>query len=210
MTYNKQTISVTEGNEFVLVCPVSQRTFENEKPIDTPIDCTALENVRVLLNGKEYADFTQEEDGVYIHFPKTTARGTYNVEILATYNYQAIRAANFEQVQIVEWSYQSDAEQYIAGSPIVAQTAYVIGVLTDAELDALKAELRAKIAEADAAKAEAEQAKAEYDAKAEMLEDVAQESTSQEIKELVLQEGIERANEYAIQINEIIGDWSNE
>ena len=39
---------------------------------------------------------------------------------------------------------------------------------------------------------------------------VAQESTSQEIKTLILQEGIEHANEYAQQINEIIGDWSNE
>ena len=39
---------------------------------------------------------------------------------------------------------------------------------------------------------------------------VAQEATSQEIKTLILQEGIEHANEYAQQINEIIGDWNNE
>lgn len=42
------------------------------------------------------------------------------------------------------------------------------------------------------------------------LEDVAQEATAQEIKELVLQEGIILGNEYAETINEIIGDWSNE
>ena len=39
---------------------------------------------------------------------------------------------------------------------------------------------------------------------------LAQETTSQEIKTLILQEGIEHANEYANEINEIIGDWSNE
>ena len=39
---------------------------------------------------------------------------------------------------------------------------------------------------------------------------VARESTSQEIKELVLREGIILANEYAKTINDIVGDFSNE
>lgn len=39
---------------------------------------------------------------------------------------------------------------------------------------------------------------------------VAKESTSQEIKELVLREGIILANEYAEIINDIVGDFSNE
>lgn len=39
---------------------------------------------------------------------------------------------------------------------------------------------------------------------------VAKESTSQEIKELVLREGIILANEYAETINNIVGDFNNE
>ena len=39
---------------------------------------------------------------------------------------------------------------------------------------------------------------------------LAKESTSQEIKELVLQEGIILGNEYAETINDIVGDFSNE
>lgn len=39
---------------------------------------------------------------------------------------------------------------------------------------------------------------------------VAKESTSQEIKELILREGIILANEYAETINDIVGDFNNE
>lgn len=91
------------------------------------------------------------------------------------------------------------------------RAAYVLsGALTDAELEALKEEYREKIAEAEQAKEEAEQARQEFVEKAEQLDDVAKETTSQEIKELIINEGIERANEYAAEIREIIGDWSNE
>ena len=82
----------------------------------------------------------------------------------------------------------------------------------------------------------AQAAKEAFDAKAEMLDDVAQETTSQQIlqavgdidfselakqgddptatntaiKQLILDEGIEHAHEYAQEIHEIIGDWNNE
>lgn len=38
----------------------------------------------------------------------------------------------------------------------------------------------------------------------------AKESTSQEIKTLILNEGVDKADEYAETINSIIGDWNNE
>lgn len=44
----------------------------------------------------------------------------------------------------------------------------------------------------------------------EVKEETAKETTAQEIKQLIINEGIERANEYAAEIREIIGDWSNE
>ena len=108
--------------------------------------------------------------------------------------------------------------------------------MTDAELEELKAEFRQASADARQAQADAEAAKAEYYRKAEALDDVAKEATSQQIltavgnidfttlakqgddptatntaiKQLILAEGIEHAHEYAQEINEIIGDWSNE
>jgi hypothetical protein len=57
------------------------------------------------------------------------------------------------------------------------EAGFVIYNLTDAELAALKEEYRLKIAAAQKAKEEAEQAKEEYIAKAEALDDVAQQST---------------------------------
>lgn len=35
-------------------------------------------------------------------------------------------------------------------------------------------------------------------------------ATNTAIKQLILNEGIEHAHEYAVEINEIIGDWNNE
>ena len=121
----------------------------------------------------------------------------------------SIRAAYFEGLTIVAWNYQSDAEQYLPGSPIVAKAVMVIGgAKTDAEVEALKEELRQKIADAEQAQADAEVAKQEFVQKAEALDDVAKETTSQEIKQLILDEGIVNAHEYAEEINEIIGDWT--
>ena len=100
-------------------------------------------------------------------------------------------------------------QNYIPDSPIEAEAAFIVaGNWTNAELDALEAELRQAIADAQQAQADAEAAKEEFVQKAEMLEDVAKETTSQEIKQLIINEGIPRAQEYAAEIREIIGDWT--
>ncbi len=208
MCNNFPNIRITEGNNFSLILPLRSRTYVATKPIDEDIDPEQLENVVVTFGGVEYpVQITSQ--GVQIDLPATLTVGTYNILLTAEYLESSIRAAYESAVTIVPWSAQSTAEQYIAGSPIVLRAAYVLsGALTDVELEALKAEWREKIAEAEQAKEEAEQAKQEFIEKAEQLDDVAKETTSQEIKQLIINEGIPRAEEYAAEIREIIGDWT--
>ena len=185
MCNNFPNIRITEGNNFSIILPLRSRTYVSTKPIDEDIDPAQLENVVVTFGGVEYsAQITAQ--GVQIDLPATLDVGTYNILLTAEYLESSIRAAYESAVTIVPWSAQSTAEQYIAGSPIVLRAAYVLsGALTDAELEALKQEYREKIAEAEQAKEEAEQAKEDFIEKAEQLDDVAKETTSQEIHEII-------------------------
>ena len=208
MCENFPNIRITEGNAFALLLPLRTRTYVATRPIDEDIDYTLLNNIVFTFGGVEYAAEATEQ-GVKIILPDTLAVGTYNAILTAEYLGNDIRAAYESAVTIVPWSAQSTAEQYISGSPIVLRAAYVLsGAMTDAELEALKEELRQKKVQLDQAIAEAEQAKEEFIEKAEQLNDVAKETTSQEIKELIINEGIEHAHEYAHEIHEIIGDWT--
>lgn len=208
MCENFPNIRITEGNVFALLLPLRKRTYVASQPIDEDIDPTQLQNIVVTFGGVEYAAEATER-GVQIVLPETLAVGTYDVLLTAQYLGSKIRAAYESAVTIVAWSAQSTAEQYIAGSPYVLRAAYVLsGALTDAELEALKEEYREKNAQLDQAIADAEAAKETFIEKAKMLEDVAKETTSQEIKQLIINEGIEHAHEYAEEIHEIIGDWT--
>ena len=208
MCENFPNIRITEGNAFALLLPLRTRTYVATRPIDEDIDYTLLNNIVFTFGGVEYAAEATEQ-GVKIILPDTLAVGTYNAILTAEYLGNDIRAAYESAVTIVSWSEQSSAEQYIVGSPIVMRAAYVLsGAMTDEELESLKEEYRAKKAQLQQAIAEAEQAKEEFIEKAEQLNDVAKETTSQEIKELIINEGIEHAHEYAEEIHEIIGDWT--
>lgn len=201
-------IRITEGNAFALLLPLRTRTYVSLQPIDEDIDYTQLENIVFTFGGVEYATEATEQ-GVKIILPDTLAVGTYNAILTAEYLGNEIRAAYESAVTIVPWSAQSTAEQYIVGSPIVMRAAYVLsGAMTDAELEASKEEYREKNAQLQQAIEDAEAAKEEFIEKAEQLDDVAKDTTSQEIKQLIINEGIEHAHEYAEEIHEIIGDWT--
>lgn len=178
MCNNNYNIKIVEGNEFALLFPLKARTYTtNGQPTDTDIDCTQLQDCKVIIGGVEY---TPElgADGVRVIMPATLKRGTYSAVITAIYNGSAIKAAYYEAITIVAWNEQSNAQQYVQGSPVVMPAAYVIGgTLTDAELAALKAQLVQAIADTNAAKLAYEQAKADYDAKAEALDGIAQQAT---------------------------------
>jgi hypothetical protein len=167
------TIKVTEGNAFGLLLTLKTRTFVSSQPVDEDIDASELQDIVVKLNGEEFTDHTEDENGVLLAIPADLSRGTYNVELTATYNGIEIRAAYFECFTIMPWSYQSDAQNYIPGSPIVAEAAYIVSdIISDEELERLKEEYRQKIADAEAAQEAAEQAKEDFDEKAEALDNL--------------------------------------
>lgn len=172
-----QNIKIVEGNAFAILLPLVARYYTIEgRPNDEDIDCTQLENCKVMIGNTEYAA-TLTTDGVVIRDEGTLARGTYDIVLTATYQGYALRADWYEGVTIVKYNHQSNAEQYIQGSPIVMRPAFCIMALGDTELQNLKERLQQKIAETEQAKEAYEQAKADYDAKAEALDDVAQQST---------------------------------
>ena len=173
MTCNPYNIKVTEGNSFAVILTLKTRTYSADAPIDQDIDPTALADVHVKVNGAEWSAFTVGVEGVSVQFPATQPCGTYNVELTANYNGITIRAAYFECVTIVAWSYQSDAQNYIPDSPLSAKAAYIIaGNYTDAELEALKQQYRDAIEAAEQAEADAEQAKEDYIEKADNLDNL--------------------------------------
>lgn len=178
MNCTSHNVKVTEGNAFALILPLKSRHYVAEQPIDEDIDITLLQNVVVKVGGVTWEDVSLAVEGVTIGIPSTQARGTYNVELTAVYNDINIRAAYFECFTIVAWSYQSDVQNYIPDSPIIAEAAFfVAGNWTDEELEQLKEEYREKNAQLDQAIADAEEAKREWEQKAAELDDVAQEST---------------------------------
>lgn len=177
MCCNFPAIKITEGNAFTLIFPLKRRSYVAEKPIDEDIDVTRLSDVHVTLGGVEYAP-TIETYGVRIDVPATLVRGTYDGLLTADYDGNAIRGAYESCVQIVAWNAQSNAQQYILGSPVATNAAYVLGYMpTDAEVEALKQQLREQIAAAAQAEAEAIAEKERYAEAIGNLDDIAQEST---------------------------------
>lgn len=174
---NFPTIKVTEGNEFSLLIPLKRRTFESCRPIDEDIDAMELTDLVVKFGGVVYQP-SVDESGVTIILPGTLARGTYDIVLTAKYQGSDIRAAYESAVSIVPWNSQSDAQQYVPGSPIVLESAYIIGgTLTDEELEQLKQDLREAIWSADQAREAAERAEQEFINQAEQLSGTAQETT---------------------------------
>lgn len=172
-----QNIKIVEGNAFALLLPLIARYYTIEgRPNDEDIDCTQLENCKVMIGNTEYVA-TLTTDGVVIRDEGTLARGAYDIVLTATYEGYALRADWFEGVTIVKYNHQSNAEQYIQGSPIVMRPAFCIMALGDTELQNLKEQLQQKIAETEQAKEAYERAKAEWERKAAELDDVAQQTT---------------------------------
>ena len=177
MCCNFPTIKITEGNAFTLIFQLKRRSYVAERPIDEDIDVTRLSDVHVTLGGVEYAP-TIETYGVRIDVPATLARGTYDGLLTADYDGNAIHGAYESCVQVVAWNAQSNAQQYILGSPVATKAAYVLGYMpTDAEVEELKQQLREQIAAAEHAEAEAIAEKERYAEAIEHLDDIAQEST---------------------------------
>ena len=189
---------ITEGNA-VAVC-IRQAKWRPIGGVITPLQTSELLDIHLYVgqggskaSATEYM-VTADGDTISAVMPASLKRGVYRTWLTAIYNGREVASncdAAFEIVAFDE-NYQAYAPDRVdAPMAVYLQPADV----TDAELEQLKAEFRAKNAALDAAKAEAEQARQEYIAKAEAIESVAsrddvfvltevlsKESTSESIK----------------------------
>lgn len=167
------------GNAFQVLFPVKTAEWKDGERTVEVADVRALTDIVVKVDGEEWQGWEMDERGPLVNFPKDSlAKGPHNVEVTADYFGVAIRAAYFECITMVQWSYESNIGNYIIGSPLVAEAAYIyVGITDDEELEALKQQYRDAIAATETARLEYEAAKEEFDEKAEQLDDVAKEST---------------------------------
>ena len=174
------TLKVPLGNAFQVLFPVKTAEWKDGERTVEVADVRALTSIVVKVDGEEWQlGWEMDERGPLVNFPKDSlAKGPHNVEITADYFGVAIRAAYFECITMVQWSYESNIGNYIIGSPLVAEAAYIyVGITDDEELEALKQQYREATAACETARLEYEAAKEEFDEKAEQLDDVAKEST---------------------------------
>ena len=174
------TLKVPLGNAFQVLFPVKTAEWKDGERTVEVADVRALTDVAVFVDGEEWEQgWEMDERGPLVNFPKDSlAKGPHNVEIIADYFGVAIRAAYFECITMVQWSYESNIGNYIIGSPLVAEAAYIyVGITDDAELEALKQQYREATAACETARLAYEAAKEELEEKAEQLDDVAKEST---------------------------------
>ena len=172
----QETVLVPRGNAFQLLMPFKTAHWEDESIVPEDLDILSLDNVHITIAGIEWTDFEMDPRGpiVTIGADDFDAVGAYSAEITAEYCGVAIRGAFFECFTRVEWSFESNVEQHLPDSPLIAETSYVyIGITDDEELEALKQQLRTSIAETEQARLAYEAAKEEFDEKAEQLDDVA-------------------------------------
>ena len=184
------TLKVPLGNAFQVLFPVKTAEWKDGERTVEVADVRALTDVAVFVDGDEWEQgWEMDERGPLVNFPKgSLAKGPHNVEITADYFGVAIRAAYFECITMVQWSYESNIGNYIIGSPLVAEAAYIyVGITDDAELEALKQQYRDATAACETARLAYEAAKEEFDEKAEQLDDVAQQTTLTEGIQSVLQ-----------------------
>lgn len=173
------TLKVPLGNAFQVLFPVKTAEWKDGERTVEVADVRALTDIVVKVDGDEWQDWEMDDKGPLVNFPKDSlAKGPHNVEVTADYFGVAIRAAYFECITMVQWSYESNIGNYIIGSPLVAEAAYIyVGITDDEELEALKQQYREATAACETARLQYEAAKEEFDEKAEQLDDVAKEST---------------------------------
>ena len=184
-----ETVKVPKGNAFGLLLPFKTARWEDAELVPDNIDIRYLEDVVITIDDQTWEDYEMDERGPIVHIGADDFDlGAHNATIEATYAGVAIRGAFYECFTIVEWSFESNVEQHLPDSPLIAETSYVyIGITDDAELEALKQQYREATAACETARLAYEAAKEELEEKAEQLNDVAQQTTLTEGIQSVLQ-----------------------
>ena len=179
--FEQNTIKVPQGNAWQLLLPLSTAKWRGQDLVTESIDYRALEDIAVFIDGDEW-DYTLQENGILCDIPADMPLGPHNTVITATYFGVEVKASYFENFTIVAWSFESNVGEHLQESPLISDPSYVyIGITDDQELEALKQQYRNAIAECETARLQYEASKEAYDEKAEALDDVAKETTSQAI-----------------------------
>lgn len=233
-----KTVKITAGQPFTVFVPLVILNADGTKEA---VEANTLTGVSVKAqNGAHVYDVQTSSYDHYLVLQVSKDLlpvGVYDLIITATLpGGREFRLAMQEAIGVMSWDWQTNWRDYLVGDHIeLCDQPFIAGeFVTDAELEELKQELRAKIAELNLAIEAEQEAKAAWEQKAAQLDGVAQQgnnpdatntaiyekvatlqgndptATLTSIQELVINEGVERANEYAQEINEIIGDWSNE
>ena len=174
-----ETVKVPKGNAFGLLLPFKTARWEDAELVPDNIDIRYLEDVVITIDDQPWEDYEMDERGPIVHIGADDFDlGAHNATIEATYAGVAIRGAFYECFTIVEWSFESNVEQHLPDSPLIAETSYIyVGITDDAELEALKQQYRDATAACETARLAYEAAKEELEEKAEALDDVAKQST---------------------------------
>jgi len=147
----------------------------------TKVPASALSNIVVKFEvaGVQTTQVhTVMNDYICIALTDAMALGTYNVLIHAKIGTRDVEDNRLAVFQRVAWGNGISYEHYT--------TEFVIVATSDADLEALKAQLTAAIAAAQTAQAQAAAAKAAYIAKAEELDDIASETQATANKNTLL------------------------
>ena len=173
-------VKITKNQPFVLYVPLVILNGDGSKEA---VEAVALTNVSVKLNSaceEQSATHNTFERYLVLDLPATLNVGVYAVIITATLPQGRQFSLRIKRAfEVVDWDIQSNWRDYLVGAHIeLNDQPFIAGVFTtDADIERLKAELRASIAAAERQIAAAQAAKREWEQKAAELDDVAQQAT---------------------------------
>lgn len=186
-------IKIVQGNDLPLCKKLT--TIIGGEIVPVPIE--QMTDLKVLFGMGQQSKATEipwtdgtDENHAIIHFRLESTQiaklGTYNIWIVGKYGVNDVVVSYGSTIEVIEWSNKSTAGEFIyTEEQALDDSIFIPTSMSDEELERLKQLYAEKIEEAEQAKAEAEQAKADYIDKAEQLQGVAKETTSQTILEKV-------------------------
>lgn len=176
-----KTVKITAGQPFTVFVPLVILNADGTKEA---VEANTLTDVSVKAqNGaREYTVPANTYDRyLVLQVSKNLLPvGVYDLIITATLQSgRAFRLAMQEAIGVMSWDWQTNWRDYLVGEHIeLCDQPFIAGeFMTDAELEALKQQLREQIAAAEQAEAEAIAEKERYAEAIEHLDDIAQEST---------------------------------
>lgn len=170
-------VKITAGQPFTVFVPLVILNADGTK---VAVDANTLTQVSVKAqNGANVYDVPTSSYEHFLVLQVTKGLlpvGVYDIIITAKLQGgREFRLAMQQAVGVMSWDWQTNWRDYIVGDHIeLCDQPFIAGeFVTDAELEELKAELRAAIAEAEQAKADAEAEKEHYAEAVEQLDDLA-------------------------------------